>query len=172
MKDPRRRWKLSGISMGKGQSRPETTLEIHQLDISTSSGNQYTFTDPLRTIFSIPEDLPTLLQGDSVTVRVLVSNNSSNPFIDPKTGATETLLLHYGINRFHRARRQFNYMGVDPGTGFNLYEGSWRVHEPAMRPFHAVIDAIDNGTIYDEDGQLYPYNSATWGLPYRVVLNK
>jgi hypothetical protein len=172
MRDPRRRWKLSGISMGKGQSRPVTTLEIHQLDISTSSGDFYTFSNPLQTIFSIPENLPTILQGDSVTVQVLVSNNSSNPFIDPNTGATETLLLHYGISRLHRARRQFRYMGVDPSTGLNLYEGSWRVHEPAMRPFHAVIDAIDNGTIYDSDGETYPYNSATWGLPYRVVLNK
>jgi hypothetical protein len=158
--------------MGKGQSRPATTLEIHQLDISTSSGDFYTFSNPLETIFSLPEDLPTILQGDSVTVQVLVSNNSNNPFIDPNTGATETLLLHYGINRFHRARRQFQYMGVDPNTGLNLFEGSWRVHEPAMRPFHAVIDAIDNGTIYDSDGDMYPYNSATWGLPYRVVLNK
>jgi len=158
--------------MGLGNSRPAPTVEIHQIDISTSSGDFYSFTEPLRTIFSIPDDLPVVAQGEVVTVQVLVSNNSNNPVIDPETGATETLLLHFGLNRLHRARKQFEYMGVDPNTGYNLFKGVWTVHEPAFRPFHAVVDAIDNGTIYDEDELTYPYNSMTWGFPYRVVLTK
>jgi hypothetical protein len=172
LRDPRRRWKLSAVSMGFGTSRPAPTVEIHQIDIATSSGDSYTFTDPLQTIFNLPENLPVVAQGEVVTIQVLVSNNSSNPVIDPETGATETLLLHFGLNRFHRARRQFEYKGVDPATGHSLFEGSWTVHEPAFRPFHAIVDAIDNGTIYDDDEQTYPYNSMTWGFPYRVVIEK
>ena len=172
LKDPRRRWKLSAISMGFGTSRPVPTVAIHQIDIATSGGEQYTFTNPLRTLFSLPEDLPVVARGEVVTVQVLVSNNTSNPVVNPETGATETLLLHFGLNRFHRARKQFEYKGVDPNTGYNLFEGNWTVHEPAFRPFHAVVDAIDNGTIYDDDEQTYPYNSMTWGFPYRVVIDK
>lgn len=172
MRDPRTRWRLSAVSMDLGNSRPLPTVAIQQIDITTSTGESYSFTNPLRTIFSIPDDLPVVARGEGVTVQVLVSNNTNNPVVNPETGATETLLLHFGLNRIHRARKQFEYIGVDPNTGYNLYKGVWTVHEPAFRPFHAVIDAIDNGTIYDEDEQIYPYNSMTWGFPYRVVSTK
>lgn len=169
---PRRRWKLAAVSLGNGMSRPEPTVEIHELNIESSGGTSLTFTNPLETMLSIPGDLPTFAQGEIVTVVALVSNSSSNPVFNPTTGATETVLLHFGLNRFHHARKRFQYMGVDPATGYSIYEGEWTIHEPANRPFHAVVDVIDNGTIYDDDVETYPYNSATWGCPYRVVLSK
>jgi hypothetical protein len=164
-----RGWKLSAISLGQGWSRPVSTVEIHRVEINTSSGETYVFENPDETMLAIPEDIPLAVKGEKVRVTVQVSNTMDAPVYHPDTGATETLLLHYGINRFHHARRQFEFKGVDPQSGYNLYQGEWTVHEPALRPFHAVVDAIDNGTIYDEDGE---YNSATWGFPYRVVLSK
>ncbi|HFE63041.1 MAG TPA: hypothetical protein ENK14_01335 [Caldithrix sp.] len=172
LRNPRRRWKLASISLSKGESRPVPTVEIHKLAIATSSGDTFTYVNPLRTKLEIPGDLPTFLQGETVTVIALVSNSTVNPVPDPVTGATETVLLHFGINRQHHARKRFHFVGIDPTTGYGIYKGQWVVHEPANRPFHAVVDVIDNGTIYDSDTQMYPYNSATWGCPYRVVLSK
>ena len=169
MRDPQRRWKLSAISLGYGESRPAPTVEIHQVEVNGSNGTHLLFTNPLRTMLSIPGDLPTFITGETVTITILVSNNTANPVLNPNTGASETALLHFGVNRFHRARRQFAYLGVDPNTGHNIYQGEWIVHEPLRRPFHAIIDVLDSGTIYDDDTQVYPYNSVTWGVPYRVT---
>ncbi len=167
-----RSWKLDKITLSKGYSRPVHTVEIHKITITTSSGDTTTFVNPLHTFLNIPEDIPTFVRGDSVTITALVSNSSDSLVYNPVTGATETVLLHYGISPRHHARRRFQFKGVDPITGYNIYEGSWKIHEPANRPFHAVVDVIDNGTIYDDDAQAYPYNSTTWGCPYRVVLSK
>ncbi len=172
MQDPRRRWKLSAISLSDGISRPVNTVEIHLLEIRSSGGEYRSIENPLRTIWNLPLDLPLFAQGETVTVRVLVSNTTGNPVINPATGASETVLLHFGINRFHHARKQFDYTGVDAATGYDIFEGRWVVHEPALRPFHAIVDVIDNGTIFETDPETNPYNSATWGLPYRVVVNK
>ncbi len=170
MENSRNRWKLSAVSLTEGNSRPAPTVNLHQVQVRSSNGTFFQIENPLRTIWNIPDDLPVFVQGETVVVRALVSNSTSNPVIDPQTGSTETVLLHFGINRFHRARKQFEFAGTDPVTGYHIYEGRWTVHEPALRPFHAVIDVIDNGTIYESDEQTYPYNSTTWGLPYRVGL--
>jgi hypothetical protein len=172
LNDPRRRWKLSAISLSDGVSRPTNTLQIHLLQIRSSGGEYLAIENPLRTVLQLPEDLPLFAQGETVNVRVLVSNSTGNPVINNRTGASETVLLHFGINRFHHARKQFEYMGVDPDSGYDIFEGQWTVHEPALRPFHAIVDVIDNGTIYETDPDLYPYNSATWGMPYRVVVTR
>ena len=164
----RRAWKLAAISLSSGQS-PNATVKIHQLMVISEDGDTLMFTDPLKNLLSIPEDLPKFVKGEKITVQVWVENTTANPVVNPETGATETVLLHYGINRRHHARKEFEFKGVDPVTGFNLYEGNWTIHEPAFRPFHAVVDVIDNGTIYDTDSETYPYNSATWGCPYLVV---
>ena len=167
-----RSWKLHAITLSKGYSRPVHTVEIHKIAITSSSGDTITYKNPLHTFLEIPQDIPTFVRGDSVTITVLVSNSSDSLVYNPNNGATETVLLHYGISRRHHARKRFHFVGVDPNTGYNIYRGSWKVHEPANRPFHAVVDVIDNGTIYDSDVQTFPYNSTTWGCPYRVVLSK
>ncbi len=171
-KDPRKRWKLTAISLSKGESRPVSTVEIHKIIVVSESGDTLVFNAPLSNFLNIPDDVPTFVHGEHVKVIALVSNSTSNPVVDPETGATETVLLHFGIDRYHHGRKQFEYKGIDPETGYAIYEGGWTIHEPANRPFHAVVDVIDNGTIYKGDEQTYPYNSATWGCPYRVVLSK
>nr|NIT55471.1 hypothetical protein [Fodinibius sp.]NIY24055.1 hypothetical protein [Fodinibius sp.] len=105
-----------------------------------------------------------------VSIRVKLENTTSNPFIG-SDGASETVLLHYGRNRYHHARKRFTFMGTDPVTGYNVYEGFWHVGQQPFRVRHAIVDAIDNGTIYDNDKNLYPYNSTTWSAPYRVTPN-
>ncbi len=170
--DQRKRWKLTAISLSKGESRPVSTVEIHKIIVVSESGDTLVFNTPMYDFLNIPDDIPTFVQGEHVKVVALVSNSTSNPVVDPETGATETVLLHFGIERYHHGRKQFEYKGIDPETGYAIYEGGWTIHEPANRPFHAVVDVIDNGTIYEGDEQTYPYNSATWGCPYRVVLSK
>lgn len=166
----RGRWKLQAVTLGDGKSYPTNTIQIHEVVIHNSAGDSIVFTDPLETFLSVPEDIPTFNTGEMVTIRVKLENTTGNPFKGPD-GATETLLLHYGINRFHHARKRFTYMGIDQATGDNVYEGFWRIGQQPYRVRHAIVDAIDNGTIYDNNEDDYPYNSTTWGAPYRVVPN-
>lgn len=166
----RGRWKLHSISLSKGSS-PQTTIRIAEVTVYTSSGDTLRFTNPLDTQLLVPEGLPTFQRGETVTVQVKLENTTSNPVVNPNTGATETVLLHYGRSIRDRARKRFEFVGTDP-SGLHIYEGTWTVREPARRPYHAIVDAIDNGTIYDNDPVAYPYNSVTWGTPYRVVIFK
>jgi hypothetical protein len=168
--DPRQRFKLAAISLSEGESRPYSTVQIEQIDIESTNGYEASFINPMETILSVPEELPTFIINDIVTITALISNSTTNPVeIDPGTGSTETLLLHFGVNQNQRARKRFKFIGIDPVSGFNKYQGTWKVREPVRRPYHCVIDAIDNGTIYDDDNETYPYNASTWGCPYRVV---
>jgi hypothetical protein len=167
-RNPRRRWKLKAISLSDGESIPEPTVKIDKVVVKTDYGQEMVFTNPLETMMNIPEDLPTFTRGEEVTVQAYVCNSTENPVIDPVTGATETVLLHFGINRYHHARRKFVFLEKDPLTDCNIYEGTWIVCQKANRPFHAIVDVIDNGTIYDDDNDIYPYNSVTWGCPYIV----
>lgn len=165
----RRRWKLASVSLGQGNSLPAQTIQINQISVSSSGGVNVVFSDPLHTMLEIPDDILTFTPGEEVTVQVKLSNSTANP-VDPLgNGATETVLLHYGTNRQHHARKHFQYAGVDPLSGDQVYEGTWTVGQEPLRVYHAVVDAIDNGTIYDDDGATYPYNSATWSAPYRVA---
>ncbi len=166
-----RRWKLEAVSLGLGESRPESTIEILEAHITSNLGLDYTITDPLNTFLGSRADIPTVVPGEEVTVVLKVLNNSLNPVV-LDNGATETVLLHFGRNRDHHARKRFRYIGQDPATGAQMYEGSWTVRQVADRYYHAAFDVIDNGTIYDDDATAYPYNALVWGLPYRVVSSK
>lgn len=165
----RPRWKLSAISLGQGNSVPNASIRIHQVTIA-SNGDSTVFTDPLNTLLDTRDDVPTFMPGDEVTVTIQLENNTANPVAD-STGATETVLLHYGVNRQHHARARFEYRGVDPVTGYNVYANTWTIRQRPFKVYHAIFDAIDNGTIYDDDANTYPYNSTTWSTPYIVTAN-
>jgi hypothetical protein len=61
----------------------------------------------------------------------------------------------------------FSYAGQDD-EGNNVYKGQWTIGQwPGVH--HAAIDVIDNGTIFDDDINTYPYNSTTWSTPYKVL---
>lgn len=167
--DGRRGWHISAVSLGAGHSVPTATIRINQVTIRGENGDSLVITEPLNTLLNVPDDIPTFNPGQTVTVRVRLNNTTANP-IDPLgNGSTETLLLHFGVNRHHHARRRFEFVGTDPVTGENIYQGTWTIRQEPFRVYHAEIDAIDNGTIYDSNANTFPYNSTTWGLPYRVV---
>lgn len=166
----RGRWKLQAVTLGQGVSNPAHTIRIHNVTVYNSVGDSIVFTNPLETFLSVPDDIPTFSTGDMITIRVKLENSTSTPFIGPD-GATETLLLHYGRNRYHHARKRFTYMGTDPVTSYSVYEGYWQIGQQPFRVRHTIVDAIDNGTIYDNDETAYPYNSTTWSAPYRVLPN-
>lgn len=168
---PRRGWELHSVSMGAGASKPNSTIVINEITVTTSEGQSHVFTDPLNTMFLVPEGLLRFSPDEVVTVQVKLDNTTANP-VDPMgTGSTEKVLLHHGTSRHHHARKHLEYVGTDPGTGAQVYEGSWEIGRSGDRVFHAIIDAIDNGTIYDDDTETYPYNSTTWGAPYLVIPN-
>lgn len=165
----RRGWELAEVSLGQGNSVPMATIQIKEITITGSGGVSVVYTDPLHTMLSVPDDILLFSPGETVTVQVKLSNSTLNP-VDPLgNGSTETVLLHFGVNRQHHARKRFEYVGVDPVSGDQVYEGSWTIGQQPFRLRHAVVDAIDNGTIFDDDATTYPYNSTTWSAPYRVI---
>lgn len=164
-----RGWKLAEVSLGQGNSLPAATIRIKEITITGSGGLSVVYTDPLQTMLSVPDDILLFTPGETVTVQVKLSNSTLNP-VDPLgNGSTETVLLHYGVNRQHHARKRLEYAGVDPVTGDQVYQGSWTIGQQPFRLRHAVVDAIDNGTIFDDDNAAYPYNATTWSAPYRVT---
>lgn len=170
LSDHRRGWHLDKISMGDGNSLPNHTITINEMTVVSSGGYNRTFTNPLETIYDSRDDLPTFSPGDSVTVTVKLRNETLNPVDPDSSGSTEKVLLHFGTNRHHHARKAFRYAGTDPVSGDQLYVGSWTVRQEAGGIYHAIVDVIDNGTIFDSDARTYPYNSRTWSTPYRVAV--
>lgn len=166
----RGRWKLRAVTLGAGASDSVRTIQIHQVTVYNSAGDSIVFANPLETWLTVPDDIPTFHRGEMVTIRVMLENNTPNPLIGPD-GASETVLLHYGRNRSHHDRKRFTFVGADPVSGYNVYEGIFHVGQQPFRVRHAIVDAIDNGTIFDDDASVYPYNSTTWSAPYRVMLN-
>ncbi len=166
---PHHRWQLAAVSMAAGHSVPESSIRIHEVNITSTGGVDMTLTHPLDTFFDSRDDLPTFVPGEEVKVVVKLTNTTLNPVDPVGNGSTETLLLHFGANRHHHARKRFEYVGTDPATGDQIYQGTWVVRQRPGHTYHAVFDAIDNGTIYDSDATTFPYNSTTWGIPYRVV---
>lgn len=165
----RRGWELAEVSLGQGNSLPMASIEIKEITVAGSGGVSVVYTNPLQTMLSVPDDILLFSPGETVTVQVKLSNSTLNP-VDPLgNGSTETVLLHYGVNRQHHARKRFEYAGVDPVTGDQVYQGSWTIGQQPFRLRHTVVDAIDNGTIFDDDAATYPYNSTTWSAPYRVI---
>ena len=161
----RRGWKLAAISLGQGNS-PRATIRIHKLLVINAQGDSLVFTDPLKTMMHIPDEIPRFSRGEEVIVQVFLENSTSNPVYHPETGASETVILHYRRTRNKHGRTLFRFVGTNE-EGWNVYQGNWKVQE-APRVYHVIVDVIDNGTIFDSDPETYPYNSVTWSSPYIV----
>lgn len=164
----RMRWQLDAVSFGQGESRPETTIDILETHITSDRGLDLLITDPLQTFLNSRDEIPSVVPGETVTVQIKLNNSTAHP-VDLGNGATETVLLHYGINLRHRARARFEYTGTDPVNGAQIYVGSWTINQRPGHVYHAAFDVIDNGTIFDDDATVFPYNSMVWSLPYRVA---
>jgi hypothetical protein len=172
----RSRWRMLATSVVDGKSlglvdsmRVRTTLQIQKL-IVENEGKTVEIDDPMSFI-QRRGDLLTLTPGTEVQVTVQVKNDSENQLQVPAGKGTELVRLHFGRHRHWREHdmygiRHLHWVGQTP-EGSNIYQGSWTVG-PRFRVNHAVIDVIDNGSIFNNDTETYPYNSVTWGFPYKV----
>jgi len=162
----RKNWRISNVSMAEGASDPNN-ISIVSLTIYPENQDSIVVTDPT-SYFLKGVNMLALPRHTKVTVRVKVKNNTPNPIFFPRdTRASESVRLQYGRNRHgDHAKKQFTYEGTD-NAGNNVYVGQWTVMQFAGQ-HHAVIDVIDNGTILSDDVSAYPYESSTWGMPYRV----
>ncbi|RMG66945.1 MAG: hypothetical protein D6715_05765 [Calditrichaeota bacterium] len=164
---PRRgRWMLNAISLLQGNS-PNSTIRIHEVTVTSSGGQSFSFSDPLHTLLEIPGDIPVFAPGEEVVVQVSVENNTPNPLPD-SSGALEQVLIHFNTNRHQHHRKEMRFVGKDPVTNFDLFETTFEVGPQRDAFFHAIVDAIDNGTIFDSDEGTYPYRSTTWAVPYFI----
>jgi len=158
--NPRQNWRLRRISASETQS-PTTTISFDWVKIQTTAGQEWILDSPFTFVQDL-DSIPTFDFRDSV--KIFVKVNNSFPYLQ-KPG--ETVILRYRNDRgLHRARKGFNDEGFYPDVtaGDGIYSGWWVVSQH-RGIFHTFVDAIDNGTIYDDR---LPYNSLIWGFPYRV----
>ena len=169
---PKDRWKLVAFSMAKGQSLGvvdtnlvRTTLEIKKVVLEADSVIE--IDDPL-TFVQVRPNVFNFTSMEQVKVTVYVKNTTLNPVVFPQGMGTELVRLHQARHRWNRKHGIGNLTWVRQEVdGTNVYEGIWTVGI-ANGVHHACIDVIDNGTILDDDAETYPYNSVTWGTPYKV----
>lgn len=171
--DRRRGWKLIDFSMVDGKSydfndstfvNPE--VEIIKINVQTDSID-ITVTDPL-SFFQTKKSVFSFVPGTEVTVTVYVENNTANPVIFPAgTQATELVRLHHARHRKLKNHKVKYFQWVSQEGNSNIYQGTWTIGT-RFGVHHAVIDVIDNGTILDDDEEVYPYRSVTWGTPYLI----
>jgi hypothetical protein len=170
------KWRMQEFSLVLGNSLASvntasdlisTTLEITKTVIE-ANGEEIEITDPLE-YFQTRENVFSYKPGTEVSLTVYVKNDTENPLYFPAgTDQTELVRLHHARHRIRRHHRikHFEYRGVDD-EGNNVYQGTWTIGQWSG-VHHAVIDVIDNGTIFDDDINLYPYNSTTWSTPYKI----
>jgi hypothetical protein len=159
--DPVHKWRLKEVSMGQGFSDP-TTITLAEITIEAPGIEPITVASPLDHFMDRQNGIPTFAPGDTVKVYATLTNTNQYP---PEPGTT--LLLHFAVNRrMRRARRPFNDEGIYPDqiAGDGIFSGFW-IAQHRSGIYHAVVDAIDNGTIYDDTA---PYNSLSWGTLYKV----
>ncbi len=174
--DLKKRWKMKEFSMVLGQSLGvvdsnlvRNTVNISKLVVETDTTIE--IDDPL-TFMQTKQNVFAFTPGTEVTITVYVENNSENAIQVPAGKGTELVRLHFAR---HRKWRNANYYKhgmrhlkwIAEENGMNVYQGTWTVKDH-FRIHHAVIDVIDNGTIFDDDVDMYPYNSVTWSTPYQV----
>jgi hypothetical protein len=172
------RWMLDDFSMVLGNSlnainttnaeMVNTTLQIKKLVVEAND-QSIEITDPLD-YFQTRENLFSFKFGTKVKLSVYVNNTTINPVGFPGIPEqTEFVRLHHARHRLRRLHKinMFRYVGKDD-NGYNVYEGSWVIGE-WRGVYHAAIDVIDNGTIFDDDIHKYPYNSTTWSTPYKIL---
>ena len=173
-----RGWRLKSFSMVAGESlgvvdsnRVKTTLEITEVQIEAGD-MKVIIKDPLE-YFQKRNNMFRFAPGTEVALTVHVKNNSQNTLQVPAEKGTELVRLHFARHRQWRDNRLEKYgmrylRWIRSEDGQNVYKGTWRIGD-RFRVHHAVIDVIDNGTIFDDDTELYPYNSVTWSTPYKIM---
>jgi hypothetical protein len=174
--DLRKRWRLKEFSMVLGQSLGvvdsnivRNTVDISKIIIETDTTVE--IENPLEHM-QTRKNIMTFAPGTEVTVTVFVENSSENAIQVPAGKGTELVRLHFARHRRWRDNRFYKHgirhlKWTKEENGQNVYQGTWTVKN-RFRVHHAAIDVIDNGTIFDDDIEMYPYNSVTWSTPYLI----
>jgi hypothetical protein len=161
---PWRNWKIAAISLPEGGT-PNRNIDITKATIIFSNGDEIAITSPNDFFLSRgPQwwrQLPSVLRGDSVKIRVEVTSSyEENDFVTLTFGADG-----HGLNR---AKRKFELVSTTPAGGVYLkvYEQYFRANLfPGF--FHAIINAFPKQVIFDDAA---PVESESWGIPYHVRL--
>jgi hypothetical protein len=165
----RRHWRVDALTIGVGGTGDKVAISQIQIFSSDSTVADYTFTaDEVGDLFIARDSLPTFLAWRPLRVEVTVEN--AGPEFPYLSG--ESVMLHYGRDRHHKARRLMfdNGQFGDAVANDNVFTRVWRMHGPGMgfprRIFGAFVDVIDFGTLYAEEEAVH---TAVWALPYRSV---
>ena len=189
IKNDSSKWKLRAVSLASGESLSKadsstsnTTLDIEKVVLQVNDGDMVEIVEPLR-YFVTRETVFHFDPSDRVTVTVYISNSTMNPVYQPDR-STEKVRIHIDRHHSFKPKHQnkdnkshirngfafhrildLNYLGKE--GELNVYQGSWEVrHRIGVN--HAVVDVIDNGSIFDDAEDIYPYNSVTWHTPYII----
>ena len=169
------RWRMLEFSLALGNSLSNNDPKIVNATVSitkvvvSANGEEIEIIDPLD-YFQTRDNVFSYGFGTEIKLTVHIKNETMNPVYFPQgTEQTELVRLHYARHRLRKyyGIKLFTYQGKDD-QGNNVYQGSWQIGD-RFGVHHAVIDVIDNGTIFDDNTELYPYNSTTWSTPYKVV---
>ena len=156
--DPRRGWRLVGISGTESVSDPHS-VQIVSVNLTSTGGVDTTFTNVSELMNR--ENIIAFAPLDTVTVTVTTTN------ID------DVVLLHHPAwQALHVNRNHVRRMLTNNGDG--TYTGTWIVQGQVWmngytynhaRKRHFTIDVLSNGTLYDDTE---PYDNMSWSTIYAV----
>ncbi|MBC8215143.1 MAG: hypothetical protein H8E64_01355 [Candidatus Marinimicrobia bacterium] len=168
-----REWRVKEFTMGVGGIGEKVAITKLEYFIATEDStwdSQFIMeSENVLETFISREDIPTFPMWSLVKVEVTVSNE--DPIYDYRSG--EGVLMHFGIDRRHKARRRMFDDGEHGGdlvplnnvfTMIRLMHGPGWGHD--ARVFRAFFDVMDYGTLFQTQTDVH---TAFWGLPYKCV---
>ena len=171
-RQPRRNWRLFALT--PLVSSAGSKIDIDSLVITNTQNDDllYRFeADNLLDLYIDRENIPQFTTGDSITLKLYVSN--TGPEYEWKSGEGAHLRIGRGrrsLNGHLHARRIFFDDGThgDADANDNEFTRRFFVHPPGMgfrhRIFKMFVDVIDFETLFSTEGG---YNAALWGFPYK-----
>jgi hypothetical protein len=147
--DANRGWRLSKLSLARGQSITNT-VRIDSLRIQTQTSNiNLVISNPLTYFYNI-DSLITFNAQEFVTLTLYTNATNSEAFL-------HTFILAWP----YYVRLKFNKLGN------GVFSGTWRA-QTVTYPRFALFDVINHNTLYNQNST-YDFNG--WFLPYNIKTN-
>jgi hypothetical protein len=158
---PRLNWRIAAITpdvLRSAAPNPNTVWPVSVgLYRNVDGGTELTagVSDPRNTYFA-RDDLPTLIAGDELIVRVQAN----------VTGDVVAVLHPHTFSPTARPRLYLHDDGVAPDetAGDGVWSGSYRVRGRGV--FLAGVDMLNWESVHDTEA---PYDATGWAIPYRVL---
>jgi len=153
-----RGWRLVGMSIGNVVDTDPTrrTVEITSMAVQVNGTPVGTVTDPNH-VYPVDGGVPELHVGDSVVVKVAVSNTTGTDLAPPTQ-----VFLHV---RHCRADRDDWLRIPMRNNGDGTWTVGWKVRRPGIA--RMAVDAIDSEALQTQSGDNYRAN--IWAFPYRAM---